>query len=123
ERHPGGVDTLIGHWLGARHDVIVDYCALSGMQARRPHGASATNTRLQRFCQQLVDYVSSGHFEMYYELLREAETVGDDCAEQAGALLPAIVDSTPQLLDFNDCYAEAATATDAAQLARDLSHL
>lgn len=118
-----GVNALIERWLEERQAVIVDYCALSGIQALKPHGNNARGSRVQRFCERLLDYVSSGHFEIYYELLREAEEFKDGSAQRANALLPAINGTTQSVLDFNDRYAELQEVTEPGLLAKDLSLL
>lgn len=119
------VDTLISRWLQDRQRVIVDFCAISGIQALSPQTIGSRQGRLQGFCERLLDYISSGHFEIYYELLREAEEFRDGTAERAQALLPAITATTQGILDFNDCYAAGRVQTgDAAgELAKELSQL
>lgn len=118
-----GVDTLIARWLKERQQVIVDYCAISGVQALSTQAAASRRARVQTFCQHLLDYISSGHFEVYYELLREAEEFKDGTAERAQALLPAITGTTQGVLDFNDRYVEGDEATEPGLLAKDLSRL
>lgn len=98
-----GVTQLLDRWLRERQDLIVQYCALSGVNESRPQDAG---TRLEQFCQVLVDYVSAGHFEVYYQLIREAESFEDGSAEQAKALLPHLIESTEVAMDFHDKYAD-----------------
>jgi regulator of sigma D len=115
-----GVNELIARWLGERQSLIVQYCAISGIHEFSPQGAN--RNRLQKFCQLLLDYVSAGHFEVYYQLLREAEAFQDGSAEAAKALLPEINGTTAEALDFNDKYADA-QPVGLQNLARDLSRL
>lgn len=117
-----GVDKLIERWLAERQKVIVQFCALSGVHSLSATGTVATRTRLQKFCQLLLDYVSAGHFEIYYELVREAEAFQDGSADAAKALIPQLNATTAKALDFNDKYAEAPSG-EMAWLARDLSVL
>jgi regulator of sigma D len=51
-----------------------------------------------------VDYVSAGHFEIYDQLLREAEFANDDSVALAAELYPKIHETTQASLDFNDKY-------------------
>ena len=85
-----GVEALIERWLEERQALIVQFCAVSGV-----HDLSSTDEgpqlQLQSFCQILVDYVSAGHFEINYQLLREAEEFEDGSAEAAKALMPKLV--------------------------------
>ena len=115
-----GVDKLVERWLSERQALIVQFCALSGVHELS--GSNASRTRLQKFCQLLLDYVSAGHFEVFYELVREAEAFADGSIEIAKALIPNLNASTQDALDFNDKYAEA-TQAPIASLARDLSRL
>lgn len=116
-----GVDELLERWLKERQSLIVQYCALSGIHELAPHNANNRN-RLRKFCEQLLDYVSAGHFEVYYELVREAEAFQDGSARLAATLLPAITTTTGAALDFNDRYADSAPA-ERSLLAKDLSKL
>lgn len=113
------VDELIERWLVERQTLIVQFCAVSGIQALSPKSGSSRG-RLQQFCQLLLDYVSAGHFEIYYELVREAEAFKDGSVEVANTLLPKITTTTETALDFNDRYSEANKTT---ELAQDLSQL
>ena len=115
-----GVTQLLDRWLQERQDLIVQFCALSGINEYRPASDSAAS-RLEHFCQVLVDYASAGHFEVYYQLIREAEEFEDGSAETAQALLPSIINSTEIAMDFHDKYADAKGPF--THLPRDLSKL
>ncbi len=115
-----GVNALIERWLQARQAVIVEFCALSGVHELNSQPDSS-NTRLLNFCEQLVDYLSSGHFEVYYELIREAEAFADGSAELAKSLMPQITATTETAMHFHDHYAEAEGEID--ELPRNLSKL
>jgi len=57
------------------------------------------------FCEMLVDYVSTGHFEVYEQLALEAKEFHDDSALQClHKLMPEITASTSIVLEFNDKY-------------------
>lgn len=115
-----GVNQLIGRWLHARQNLIVQFCALSGIHDSRP-SAEATEKRLKHFCELLIDYVSAGHFEVYYELIREAEAFADGSAEVAKSLLPLIIDGTEGAMNFHDTYADGNASSET--LPQDLSQL
>lgn len=101
-----GVSQLIERWLQERQELIVQYCAVSGI-----HGIGQneplSNDRLTNLCQILVDYVSAGHFEVYYQLILEAEAFGDGSEEAAQELLPRITATTGIAMEFHDAYIEA----------------
>lgn len=96
----GGVSDIIDHWLGARQVLIKTFVALPDTAVEDI--AEATN----HFCQRLMDYLSSGHFEVYEQLLREGSEFNDGSLEEAQELFPKIQVSTDAALDFNDQYAE-----------------
>ncbi len=108
------VNELVERWLTERQAVIVQFCALSGVHLQSPQRGSNT-ARLQRFCQLLLDYVSAGHFEIYYELVREAEEFKDGSVDTANQLLPLITATTETLLDFNDRYIDTKPGIELAQ--------
>lgn len=116
------VNSIVERWLVNRQDLIVQYCAISGIYSLQPKADMAVE-RLQLFCELLVDYVSAGHFEVYYELIREAEEFNDGSAELAKALLPRLNDSTQEALDFNDLYANIDDNMSLNSLNRHLSNL
>jgi len=69
--------------------------------------------------QLLVDYVSVGHFEVFYALIREAEAFADGSEELANAIIPSIGDTTEVILGFDEKYPSA----DHSHLDVDLSLL
>ena len=117
-----GVDELIERWLKERQDLIVQYCGIAGVHEFSPQN-KANVERLRNFCQLLVDYVSAGHFEVYYQLLREAEAFDDGSAELGKALFPYINSTTESALDFNDRFDKIEKITDHGELAQGLSQL
>jgi regulator of sigma D len=116
----GGVSDIIDRWLLERQEMLVQYCALSGLD----QNTSITDQRgekLRRLCQILVDYVSAGHFEIYDKLMKEGREFDDDEALlKAGSLFSIIDSTTEKLLDFNDKYLET---DDLTSLDTDLSEL
>lgn len=115
-----GVNEIVERWLHSRQAMIVQLCDLSGVNESSPATATMSQ-RLESFCQILVDYVSSGHFEVYYELLREAEAFADGSAELAKRLLPGISQSTEAAMAFNDQYSVAVSPFE--QISKHLSTL
>jgi regulator of sigma D len=120
EERWSGVNLLIERWLQERQTIILQFCALSGVHELHQN-ADPSNIRLQNFCQLLMDYVSAGHFEIYYQLIREAEMFQDGSAEHAKALIPEITATTSAAIDFNDRYVDANGNLD--QLPKSLSTL
>lgn len=96
----GGVSELIDRWLKGRQELLVQYCDLSG-----ENDFSQTEALRQKFmqlCEVLVDYVSTGHFEIYEQLVREAREFNDGGLELAAKVYPRIQKTTEVALNFND---------------------
>jgi regulator of sigma D len=120
EERWNGVSELIERWRLTRQSMLVQFCEASGVLDSSATSSEAKKS-LQQFCQLLVDYVSSGHFEVYYQLLREAEEFKDGGAELAKTLLPQITASTEASMEFNDKYAQG--NGDLTSLSNNLSKL
>ncbi len=115
----GGVSEIIDRWLEERQQMLVQYCALSGLD--QDLSDLQRGEKLRSFCQILVDYVSAGHFEVYDQLIKEGREFDDaDALQQAGKLYDVVDKTTEKLLDFNDKYLET---DDLATLTEDLSQL
>jgi len=95
----GGVSEIIDTLLESRQSLISLFVALPSQSIT--HGLSE---KLSKFCVLLMDYLSSGHFEVYEQLLREGSEFNDGSVEVAQQLLPLIQPTTDQALDFNDKY-------------------
>lgn len=114
----GGVHQLIDRWLRARYELVTAFASLHDTA----QGGASEKNEVQRFCQNLVDYVSAGHFEVYEQLNSEAKAFGDvrglELAEQ---IYPRLQEITEAALAFNDrCDSGDCTA---AVLSGELTHL
>lgn len=115
----GGVSEIIDRWLEERQEMLVQYCALSGLN--EDLSDVQRGEKLRGFCQILVDYVSAGHFEVYDQLIKEGREFDDaDALQEAGKLYDVVDKTTEKLLDFNDKYLET---DDLVALTPDLSQL
>ena len=114
------VEDLLTRWLKERRQVLGKYTEIVvGMDGLM--NASDLSERQQLLCQLLVDYVSAGHFEVYHELLQEAEIFADGSSALAENLMPAIGDTTEVILAYEEKY--SAADSDDKKLKRDLSAL
>jgi len=96
----------IQKWLRSRQTLIV---ALQQLCFHRPFWKTESLmlvSSVQEFCQQLIDYTSLGHFEIYEHI--------------QSPLLHSIFQTTLRILDFNDRYQ---TSLDPIQFERDLSFI
>jgi regulator of sigma D len=115
----GGVNEIIDRWLEERQAMLVQYCALSGLDQNLSD--LQRGEKLRSFCQILVDYVSAGHFEVYDQLIKEGREFDDaEALQEASKLYNTIDSTTERLLDFNDKYLET---DDLSSLSNDLSLL
>lgn len=115
----GGVSEIIDRWLEERQAMLVQYCALSGLDQNLSD--LQRGEKLRSFCQILVDYVSAGHFEVYDQLIKEGREFDDaEALQEASKLYDTIDTTTERLLDFNDKYLET---DDVSSLSSDLSLL
>lgn len=109
----GGVHRLLDRWLQERQALVCAYIEVK---------QAATPAQLESFCNRLMDYLSAGHFEIYEQLLAEAEAFDDQPAVAlAEQLYPRIQNSTRHAVDFNDRY--AGQQAPAATLVDDLQQL
>lgn len=114
----GGVSNIVDRWLQERQDMLVRYCALSGVTSFDEED-SAQCEQVQQLCQIMMDYVSAGHFEVYDQLMREGKEFDDKNAlSQADKLYSEVEATTDAVLDFNDKYQET---DDLSSLPKDLS--
>jgi regulator of sigma D len=105
----GGVNQLIDRWLAERKQLISEYVAL---RDRTPPDESPDQA-LESFCDVLVDYVSAGHFEIYEQLIREAEDFQNERGlELVRQVYPRIETITQAAVAFNDRYANTASGVD-----------
>lgn len=113
ENHSHRVDVLVRRWLQERQALIVQMLALGDERDSAP-----LPQRVQAFCEVLMDYVSAGHFEVYDELLAEAESRGSRHLAHGQSLLQQMQGSTDAAIRFNDIYEDP----DDTDLLESLSH-
>ena len=77
------VHERIKHWLEARRVLLITFCELSNIKDFRDQDLRQGQL-LQTFCQQLVDYISEGHFEIFEQLINEGHLFNDAEALASG---------------------------------------
>jgi regulator of sigma D len=95
-----GVSELIDRWLKNRQELLIQYCDLS--QENSLSQTEMLQEKFVRLCETLVDYVSTGHFELYEQLIQEARESDDGGLELAAMVYPRIAQTTEAALSFND---------------------
>ncbi|ADN74591.1 regulator of RpoD, Rsd/AlgQ [Ferrimonas balearica DSM 9799] len=120
----GGSNTLIDNWLESRRQLLIHYCQLAGLPPYEGEkGHLPDETRVQQFCNLLVDYMSEGHFEVYDQVSTACEQSGEHAKALAQSLVPKISASTDAALDFNDKYTNGVNDDIMMELDQDLSEL
>lgn len=103
----GGSNLLIDTWLNKRQELIVTYCQIAGIPPYEKNAHHIPNDDdISEFCTKLVDYVSTGHFEVYREVVSACEVHGERSILHIDELIPKIGLSTEMSLEFTDKYAE-----------------
>ena len=120
EQHWGNVTEILDRWLIERRELLVKYGELGEIKTF-DGGNVGHGNKVQAFCQLLVDYVSTGHFEIFEQLAGEGKAFSDrDGLKEGADLMEKIQPSTELILDFNDKY----LATDDLEaLSLDLSNI
>jgi regulator of sigma D len=114
------VEGLLTRWLKERRTVLGKYTEIV-VTLDSQLDDQVLIARQKALCELLVDYVSVGHFEVFHELLNEAEQFGDDSSRLAEKLMPAIGDTTEIILAYEEKYGDAQGRQE--KLRRDLSSL
>lgn len=114
------VEELLKRWLRERRELLGKYTELA-VALQGDAGQQNLESRQRSLCELLVDYVSSGHFEVYHGLINEAESFDDGSCILAEKLMPAIGDTTEVILAYEEKYSANPARTD--RVRRDLSSL
>lgn len=106
--------------LGARKETLSLYTELAGLRPfKEEEGVSVV---LQEFCETLMDYTASAHFQLY-RFLEDGSERRSNVRDVAEKIYPNISDTTEQFLDFNDKYEAEQKGQHFSSLDNDLSSL
>ena len=87
-----------------RNEVLSLYCNLAGCDGSDGIETDSMEPQiLQEFCQILIDYIATGHFELYRRIT-EGEEKRSDIISLADTIYPRIEQTTQIAVDFNDMY-------------------
>ncbi len=120
----GGSSDVIDHWLNTRQTLIVEYCKLAALQpcATKANVSELPSAEeLQLFCQQLVDYISEGHFKIYDMVMDKWRATGFEATDEINQTDGQIIFTTEPLLNFTDKYAAVSDEDDLENFDSDLS--
>ncbi len=114
------VDSLLTRWLKERRELLGRYTEIAVTLDSGLCGPELV-ARQKALCELLVDYASAGHFEVFHQLVSEAESFADGSGAMAATVLPAIGDTTEVILAYEEKYGDGTDYP--ATLKRDLSAL
>jgi len=87
-----------------RNEVLALYVSLAGCDGNKISSESDIDTEtLQEFCQLLIDYIATGHFELYSRI-SEGKERRNEIITLANAIYPRIEKTTSLAVEFNDTY-------------------
>ena len=114
------VEELLTRWLKERRALLARFTEIA-VALDSNADDHALRQRQDSLCELLVDYVSAGHFEVFHELINEAEAFADGSDDLARKIIPSIGDTTEVVLAYEEKYSGEDNHKDT--LKRDLSAL
>jgi len=120
----GGTLSVIDKWLDNRQKIIILYCQLAGLPPyQKDKRGLPEQALITEFCQSLLDYASTGHFEVYEQIIETSKLQGEENLKIAQELYFRINTTTDTALNFNDNYAGKASEKKLLNFDADLSEL
>ena len=89
--------------IDERNRVLAQYYHLAKCAENSSESEETTLNLLQEFCQELVDYLATGHFELYRRI-EDGEERREEIISLAQGIFNNITDTTDVAIDFNDLY-------------------
>jgi len=86
-----------------RNTVLAQYYNLAKVTEDYDSNDDTTLELVEEFCQELVDYMATGHFEIYRRI-EEGNERRDDITTLADKIMPRINNTTQIAVAFNDLY-------------------
>ena len=106
--------------LESRTITLTLYSQLANFRPFKPD--QEIQLALQEFCEALVDYTASAHFQLY-RFIDEGTERRQNVVELAENVYPKIADTTQKILDFNEKYDCEDHCNNLSQLDQDMSAL
>jgi len=106
--------------LGARKETLSLYSELAGLRPFKED--DSVSVVLQEFCETLMDYTASAHFQLY-RFIEDGSERRESVRTVAEEIYPNISNTTEQFLDFNDKYEAEQKGKNLSSLDKDLSSL
>lgn len=96
-----------------RNSVLSQYYTLARITEDPETDLHNTADMLEEFCQELVDYMAIGHFEIYRRI-EDGNERRDEIIRLAEKIMPRINDTTQVAIAFNDLYDDTSSLNDEA---------
>jgi len=120
----GGTLSIIDTWLDNRQALVVLYCDLAGLPPYQQQTRSLPEQeKITAFCKTLLEYTSTGHFEIYDKIILQSKLDGEENLKIAQELYSHITATTLTTLNFNDKYTKARNDQQMLDFDSDLSEL
>ena len=94
-----------------RNTVLSQYYNLAKISEDIGSDHQDTAELLEEFCQELVDYMATGHFEIYRRI-EEGNERRDEITNLAKKIMPEINNTTQIAVAFNDLYDDTSNLKD-----------
>jgi len=112
--------TKLNTLMQSRTETLALFNQLAGLRPFKPD--HEIQLALQEFCEALVDYTASAHFQLY-RFIDEGTERRTKVLDIAKQVYPNIADTTQQILDFNEKYDCEDHCNNLSELDGDLSRL
>ena len=89
--------------IAERNNVLSQYYNLVSQVDQVESEPEPMIDQLQEFCQELVDYLATGHFEIYRRI-EDGDERRTEIIDLANSLFPRITQTTQIAIAFNDLY-------------------
>lgn len=112
--------TKLSTLMESRTETLALFNQLAGLRPFQPD--QEIQLALQEFCEALVDYTASAHFQLY-RFIDEGTERRAKVLDIAKQVYPSIADTTQHILDFNEKYDCEEHCNDLSELDHDMSRL
>ncbi len=98
----GNDQQSIRSWVYQRNNLLVSWYASAGLPVSDDQLQSPPSPSSNKLKQQLIDYTSAAHFQLYSKILEQASAQGHDKQQQFQQMYPKLVSLTMEALDYSE---------------------
>lgn len=102
-------ESRLQEWLQQRQNLIVAVFEIQ-LIPTESMTLQANRSKLECFCETMIDYISFGHFEIYHRLINTVDSTNMLLMDKINRILSRVQNSTDIAVSFNDQY-EHVTST------------